>query len=287
MLRPMRGMSPMDWLDMLRLSFVYGFMWRALIVGIAVALSSSLIGSFLVLNKFSMIGHGLSHVAFAAIAIGLFTNNAPLLFTVPVVVLVSVFILKLNNTANLQGDAAIGLTASFSIALGTALASMGGGFNVDLFSYLFGSILTIRQIDVILSIIFSFIVVGVIIFFYHDLFSMTYEEEYARVSGVRTKRLNTLLAVLTGLTIVIGIRAIGTMLISALILFPPVIVMQISRNFKWTVWMSAVLSVVLVVLGLLTSFVFDLPSGSTIVLMSGFVFLGVTVYNGIQGLRHT
>jgi|AntRauTorcE11898_2_1112593.scaffolds.fasta_scaffold00069_28 zinc transport system permease protein len=275
----------MEWLELLRLSFVYGFMWRALVVGVAVALSSSLIGSFLVLNKFSMIGHGLSHVAFAAIAIGLFTNQAPLLYAVPIVVIVSVFILKLNNTANLQGDAAIGLTASFSIALGTALASIGDGFNVNLFSYLFGSILTIKQVDVILAITFSIIVSAVVWFFYHDLFSMTYDEEYASVSGVKTKRLNTLLAVLTGLTIVIGIRAIGTMLISALIIFPPIIVMQFTKNFKRTVLASAILSIVLVVTGLLSSFVFDLPSGSTIVLISGFVFFGSTLYNSSVRLR--
>ncbi len=274
----------MEWLELLKLSFVYGFMWRALIVGVAVGLSSSLIGSFLVLNKFSMIGHGLSHVAFAAIAVGLFTNQAPLLFAVPTVVLVSIFILKLNNAANLQGDAAIGLTASFSIALGTALASIGDGFNVDLFSYLFGSILTIKQIDVYLAILFSIIVTVVIWLFYHDLFSMTYDDEYASVSGVRTKRLNTLLAVLTGLTIVIGIRAIGTMLISALIIFPPIIVMQFTRNFKITLLASAVLSVVLVVTGLLSSFVFDLPSGSSIVLLSGFVFFASTLYNNIRRL---
>jgi len=274
----------MEWLELLKLSFVYGFMWRALIVGVAVGLSSSLIGSFLVLNKFSMIGHGLSHVAFAAIAVGLFTNQAPLLFAVPTVVLVSIFILKLNNAANLQGDAAIGLTASFSIALGTALASIGDGFNVDLFSYLFGSILTIKQIDVYLAILFSIIVTVVIWLFYHDLFSMTYDDEYASVSGVRTKRLNTLLAVLTGLTIVIGIRAIGTMLISALIIFPPIIVMQFTRNFKTTLLASAVLSVVLVVTGLLSSFVFDLPSGSSIVLLSGFVFFASTFYNNIRRL---
>ncbi len=274
----------MEWLELLKLSFVYGFMWRALIVGVAVGLSSSLIGSFLVLNKFSMIGHGLSHVAFAAIAVGLFTNQAPLLFAVPTVVIVSIFILKLNNAANLQGDAAIGLTASFSIALGTALASIGDGFNVDLFSYLFGSILTIKQIDVILAIVFSFIVSVVIWFFYHDLFSMTYDDEYASVSGVKTKRLNTLLAVLTGLTIVIGIRAIGTMLISALIIFPPIIVMQFTRNFKTTIFASALLSIVLVVSGLLSSFVFDLPSGSTIVLLSGFVFFASTLYNNVKRL---
>ncbi|MGM0436336.1 MAG: metal ABC transporter permease [Bacillota bacterium] len=274
----------MEWLELLKLSFVYGFMWRALIVGVAVGLSSSLIGSFLVLNKFSMIGHGLSHVAFAAIAVGLFTNQAPLLFAVPTVVLVSIFILKLNNAANLQGDAAIGLTASFSIALGTALASIGDGFNVDLFSYLFGSILTIKQVDVVLAIIFSFIVVVVIWLFYQDLFSMTYDDEYASVSGVKTKRLNTLLAVLTGLTIVIGIRAIGTMLISALIIFPPIIVMQFTRNFKTTILASAVLSIVLVVTGLLSSFVFDLPSGSSIVLLSGFVFFASTLYNNLRRL---
>lgn len=257
-------------------------MLRAVIVGIMVAISSSFIGSFLVLKKFSMIGHGLSHVAFAGIAIGLWLDQAPLLVTIPIVVIVSVFILKLNQSVDLHGDAAIGLTAAFAMALGTILASVGGGFNVDLFSYLFGSILAIGQIDLYLSIGFSFIVLVTIILFYHDLYAMTYEEEFAKVSGVKTSRLNTLLAVLTGLAVVIGIRVIGTVLISALIIFPTVIAMQFNKGFRGTITLAVFSSVITVVMGLLVSFKYDLPSGSTIVIVNGLLFFVIYLYNTVR-----
>lgn len=272
----------MEYLELLSSAFQYGFMWRALIVGIAIAVSSSFIGSFLVLKKFSMIGHGLSHVAFAAVAIGLVFNTAPLLVAMPIVVLVSIFILKLNETAKMHGDAAIGLTATFAMALGTTLASVSGGFNVDLFSYLFGSILTIQMIDVVLSIIVSIVVIVVVYLYYYDLFAMTYDEQFARVNKIKTTRLNTILAILTGITIVIGIRAIGTILISSFIVFPTVIAMQFNKGFKGTILIAVTSSLITVVLGLLGSFVFDLPSGSSIVLLNGFVFLVVYLYNRLK-----
>ena len=269
----------MSWWELLVEAFSYGFMQRALIVGIAVAVSSSMIGAFLVLKKYSMVGHGLSHVAFAAIAIGLVLNQSPLLVTAPVVVIVSVFILHINERAKIHGDAAIGLTAAFSMALGTTLASIGGGFNVDLFSYLFGSILTIQHIDVVLSVVLSFIVVIVVILFYNDFVSMTYDEAFSRVTGIKTRRLNTVLAVLTGLTVVVGIRAIGTVLISALIIFPTITALQFSRGFKATIMLAVLLSVATVITGLIGSFFLDLPSGSAIVLLNGIVFMVIFSYN--------
>lgn len=265
--------------------FRYQFMMRAVIVGVMVAISTSFIGSFLVLKKFSMIGHGLSHVAFAGIAIGLWLDQAPLLVSIPVVVGVSVFILKLNQNVQLHGDAAIGLTAAFAMALGTVLASIGGGFNVDLFSYLFGSILAIRQVDLYLSVVFSLIVLITIIIFYHDLFAMTYEEEFAKVSGVKTSNLNTLLAVLTGLAVVIGIRVIGTVLISSLIIFPTVIAMQFNKGFKGTIIIAVFSSVLSVLVGLIVSFKYDLPSGSTIVIVNAAVFFTIYLYNSFRKLR--
>lgn len=276
----------MEWIEILFSAFRYTFMVRALIVGIAIALSSSFIGSFLVLKKFSMIGHGLSHVAFAAVAIGLVTNTAPLIIAMPIVVLVAIFILKLNENAQLHGDAAIGLTATFAMALGTTLASVGGGFKVDLYSYLFGSILTIQQIDVWLSIVFSIIISLVVMLYYHDLFAMTYDESFAIVSKIKTKRLNTILAILTGITIVIGIRAIGTILISSFIVFPTVIAMQFSKGFKVTILIAATSSIVTVILGLMVSYVFDFPSGSTIVLLNGLLFIVVYVFNRILRPAH-
>lgn len=266
-------------------AFSYTFMWRALIVGIAIAISSSFVGSFLVLKKFSMIGHGLSHVAFGAVAIGLFTNQAPLLVAVPIVVVMSIFILKINDKVNIPGDAAIGLLAAFSMALGTTLASVGGGFNVDLNTYLFGSILTIRQTDVYLAVLFSVVIIGVVFLYYHDLFSMTYDDQFAKVTGIKTSNLNTLLAILTGITIVIGIRVIGTILISALIIFPTVIAMQFGQGFKRTILIGVTTQVIIVVSGLMLSYLYDLPSGSAIVLLNGFVFLAISLYNGFRRLK--
>ncbi len=272
------------WLDVIDAIFRYQFLLRAIIVGLMVAISSSLIGSFLVLKKFSMIGHGLSHVAFAGIAIGLWLDQTPLLVTVPIVVLVSVFILKLNQSVKLHGDSAIGLTAAFAMALGTILASTSGGFNVDLYSYLFGSILAVSQLDLYISIGFSAIVVITVVLFYHDFYAMTYEEEFAKVSGVKTARLNTILAILTGLAVVIGIRVIGTILISALIIFPTVIATQFNRGFKGTMIIALVSSMVLVLVGLITSIRYDLPSGSNIVVVNGIVFFAIYLYNTIRKL---
>ncbi len=272
----------MSWLEVFEAIFRYQFMLRAVIVGVMVAISSSFIGSFLVLKKFSMIGHGLSHVAFAGIAIGLWLDQSPLLVTIPVVVIVSIFILKLNQSVQLHGDAAIGLTAAFAMALGTILASVSGGFNVNLFSYLFGSILAIGQVDLYLSIAFSMIVLLTIVIFYHDLYAMTYDEEFAKVSGVKTANLNTLLAVLTGLAVVIGIRVIGTVLISSLIIFPTVIAMQFNKGFRGTIFLAVLSSVFTVIMGLLISFKYDLPSGSTIVIVNGVLFFLIYLYNTVR-----
>ncbi len=265
----------MTWFEELLMAFDYGFMWRALFVGIAVAISGAFIGPFLVLKRFSMIGHGLAHVAFAAVAIGLVTNQEPFIVTLILVVAASIFILKLNRSPRLQGDAAIALTAAVAMALGTVIASTAGGFNVDLFSYLFGSILTIQRIDVYLSITFAATIVVIVLLFYHDLFSLTYDEDFARISGVRARRLNTLLAVLIGVTIAVGIRAVGTLLISSLIIFPTIIALQFSRGFKMTILLAVLISTVNVLFGLVSSFLLDWPSGSTIVLLNGVVFMAI------------
>ena len=261
--------------------FSYSFMVHALLIGVAVAISSSFIGPFLVLKRFSMIGHGLSHVAFAGIAIGLLLNTAPLLVAMVIVIGVSIFILKLNETAKLQGDAAIGLTAAVAMALGTVLASIGGGFNVDLFDFLFGSILINTFQEVVLALVFSLFTTVTVILLYHDLFAMTFEEDYALVSGIKTRQLNTILAILVGVTVVIGIRAMGTLLISSLIIFPTIIAMQFSQGFKRTIIIATVSSVTIIVFGLILSYFLEWPSGSTIVILYGVVFLTVYVYQRI------
>lgn len=266
-------------IDLIRASFEYGFMLRAVIVGVMIAVSSSFLGSFLVLKKYSLIGEGLAHVSFAAVAIALFFDTAPLFVSLPLVSLAAIFILRLSENSNITGDAAIGLLASFSVALATILASTGGGFTTDLYSYLFGSILLLTNVDVWISVILSGIVILVVVFNFHPLFMMTYDETFAKVRGIKTKRLNYLLAVLTAITVLIGIRSLGVMLISSLIIFPTVIALQFFRGFRQTILIAVSTSVVLMVFGLFTSFLFDLPTGSTIVILNGIVFFLVYLFN--------
>jgi ABC-type Mn2+/Zn2+ transport system permease subunit len=251
----------------------YAFIQRAILVGLLIALSSSFLGIFLVLRKYSMIGDGLAHVSFAAIAIALFFQTSPLILSIPTVSLASLAILKLSEENRIGGDAAIGLISSTAIALGVMIASKASGFNVDLFSYLFGSILLISNTDVQLSLLLSVSVIALIVIFYDELFAVTYDAEFAQVSGRKTRQLNQLLAILTSITIVLGIRVVGTMLISSLIIFPSVSAMRIARSFKGTIALSAVIASLSVLFGIGLSLWFDLPTGSTIVLTNAGFFL--------------
>ncbi len=263
----------MDIINLIGESLQYGFMQRAIIVGVLIAICSALLGIFLVLKKFSMIGDGLAHVSFATVAIALLLNTSPLFVSIPVVIVASLAILRLNEKANLHGDAAIGLISSFSVALGVLIASISQGFNVDLFSFLFGSILLISQSDVWLSLILATVVIVTVIYFYNDLFAITHDESFASVMGINTKRMNSLIAVLTAVTIVLGIRVVGTMLISSMIIFPTVTALQISKSFKTTILISAFVSVAAVLIGVIGSFVLNLPSGASIVMVNAMFFL--------------
>lgn len=261
-----------DFFGLIGESLQYTFMQRAIIVGILIGICSAMLGVFLVLKKFSMIGDGLAHVSFATIAIALTLNASPLYVSIPVVIVASLFILRLNERTKLHGDAAIGLVSSFSVALGVLIVSVSDGFNVDLFSFLFGSILLISETDVFLSLGLAILIVSAVIFFYHDLFAFTHDEAFAKVMGINTNRMNTLIAILTSITIVLGIRVVGTMLISSMIIFPTVTALQIAKSFKWTMILSAIISVLSVILGVIGSYVFNLPSGASIVMVNAFFF---------------
>jgi len=260
-------------------AFQYQFIIKALIVGSMIALSSSVLGIFLVLKKFSMIGDGLAHVSFATVALALLLNSSPLLVSIPVVILASFLILKLNEKADLHGDAAIGLVSSFSVAFGVLLASVSSGFNVDLFSYLFGSILVISDLDLVLSIVLSIVVILGLFLFYNALVAVAHDEEFAGVIGIDVKLMNRIIAILTSITIVLGIRVVGTMLISSMIIFPTVTALQLSKSFKQTIALSISVSVFCVVTGVLLSFVLNLPSGATIVILNAICF---AIFFGIK-----
>ena len=266
-------------LAQIREALQYAFVQRALLAGSFIALSCSFLGVFLVLRRLSLIGHGLAHVSFATIGLALVLHASPMYVSVPLVMLASLWILRLSERGNMYGDAAIGLVAALGVATGVMLASLGRGFNVDLFSYLFGNILAISRGEVVLSVLVSMVVVALVVLFYHDLFALTFEEDYARVLGVNAKRINQVLILCTSLTVVLGIRVVGTMLVSSLIVLPAVTALQIARGFKTAIAAAAASAVASVVLGIFVSYVFDLPTGATIV-YANFAFFALAFVCG-------
>jgi zinc transport system permease protein len=259
----------MDFISVLQ----FGFVQRAFVGGCVIAVLCSVLGLFLVLRKMSLIGDGLSHVSFGAVALGMLTNLAPLYAALPLVVLASFAILKLTEKARLYGDAAIGIVSGLGIATGVILASVSGGFNVDLFSYLFGNILAISDEDLVLAVALAAVVLAAVTVYYNDLLAVAFDEEYARISGIRTAGVNLLLMVLTAVTVVLAIRVVGIMLISALLILPASTALQLARGFKAALLLSALAAVVAVVAGICISIVLDLPAGGVIVAVNLVFFL--------------
>ncbi len=243
-------------------------------------------GSFLVLRKLSLIGDGLAHVSFATVALALLLEASPLLVSIPLVTVASLIILTLSERTGMHGDAAIGLVSSFSIAAGVLVASLAQGFNVDLMSFLFGSILVISHADVLISAALAAVILGAVVLFYNQLFAVTHDEDFARVLGLNTRLINYMTAMLTAMTIALGIRVVGTMLISSLIVFPTVTALQVAKGFKSTIAVAAVVSVTCVVLGVFASYVYNLPTGAVIVMLNAaafVLFLGVRKLGGVGG----
>ena len=234
------------------------------------------------LRNYSMIGHGLAHVTFAAIAVALLLKSSPLILSVPLVVASSFLILKINEKAQIDSDAAIGIVSSLSIAAGVLIASISGGFNVDLFSYLFGSILIISSTDLFISLALSLTVIFVVVFYYKRFFSITYDEEFAEVTGINTKKMNYIIAALTSITIVVGTRLAGTMLVSSLVIIPTVAALQIAGSFKGTILFASVFSLFSVFAGIFLAYGVNFPAGATIVLLNGGIFIATYLWRVIK-----
>ena len=249
----------------------YGFMQRALLAGSLIGVLCAVLGVFLVLRRLSLIGDGLAHITFGSVALALFAGlqgAAMLLVSLPVVVLASLGILKLAHKARLGGDAAIGIVSSLGIALGVMLAVLGRGYGVDLFSYLFGSILAISRTELLVAAGLFLTVLALLWLYYHDLVALSFNEELASVGGIKSRFLNGLLAVLTALTVVLAMKLVGVMLISALLILPASTALQVARGFRVTVLLSVVSALVAVVGGIVLSFMLNLPSGATIILLA-------------------
>ena len=252
----------------------FGFIQRALIAGSLIAVLCSVLGVFLVLRRLSLIGDGLAHVTFGSVALSLILGVNPVYVTVsaiPLVMLSSMGILKLTEKARIYGDAAIGIVSSIGIAGGIVLASVAGGFNVDLFSYLFGNILAVGSTDMIIAAVLFLVVMLSVAFFYRDLFAITFDEDLARCSGIRTKTINSVLVLMTALTVVLAMKVVGIMLISALLILPAVSALQVARSFKSTIIASCCFATISVTIGIFGSFILNLPTGGFIVIVN-FIF---------------
>lgn len=246
--------------------------WRGIFVGLLVSVAASLLGVTLVLKRYSMIGDGLSHVAFGAMSLALVMNFAPLIFSIPVVIAAAFMLLNLSRKSRLGGDSAIALVSSTSLALGVAAVSLAGGVNTGVSDYMFGSIVAISKSDAYLCLPILLLVIAAFILLYNRIFAVTFDEGFAKASGVRVQGYNVAIALLTALTVVIGMRIMGTLLISGLVIFPALSAMRIWRCYRSVIIGSAAISVSCFILGTVTSIALDTPVGASIVLVNAVVF---------------
>ena len=287
----------------------FKFIQRALIVGVLVALCAALLGVTLVLKRYSMIGDGLSHVGFGALSIaaamgfvtadmlpaflpetarqgiaslfGMISKN-PLPFTLVVVIALAFLILRISDSSGMRGDAAIAILSTGALAVGVLVTSLTSGMNVDVMNYMFGSILAMSAADVAVSVSLSVVVLVLFVLFYNRIFAVTFDEPFARATGTKAGFLNMLIAILTAVTIVIGMRMMGTMLISSLIIFPALTSMRVFSRFRHVLLSSAVVSVVCFVTGIMLSCLYSVPAGAAIVLVNLAVFLVFSLIGRIR-----
>jgi zinc transport system permease protein len=253
--------------------FAYGFLQRALLAGVFIAIACALLGVFLILRRDAMIGHGLAHVSFAGVALGLFLNYMPLIMAMVIAIGASLIIMRLKNMAGLHGDTAIAIFSSVGFALGVILVTLSQSFNVDLFSFLFGEILAIEPSEVWFSLILAGVVLSLVVVNYHKFMYMTFDRESAKASGIKVDRLDTLLTILTAVTIVLGMKVVGILLVSALVVIPAAAGLQIASNFRQAMLLSTAVSTISVILGLMFAFILDLPASGSIVLLSFLFFV--------------
>ena len=252
--------------------FSYSFMVRAFIVGLLISLCASLIGVSLVLRRNSMIGDGLSHVGFGAFAIATVLGIAPLEFALPVVIISSFFILKISDNSKIHGDSLIALMSASSLAIGTFVVSLSG-VNTDINNYLFGSVLSINEAELIISIVLSIVVVLLYVFSYNKIFAITFDEKFAKSIGINTNFYNMIFAILCSIVVVLGMRLMGSLLISSLIIFPTLSSMQLFKKFKSVVIFSVIISITAFIIGMIISYLNATPTGATIVITNLVIFI--------------
>ena len=269
-------------MGLLQEMFSYPFLVRAMIGGICISLCASLLGVSLVLKRYSMIGDGLSHVSFGALSIAVAFNWAPLAVSIPVVAAAAVLLLRITGNGKIKSDAAIAMISAGSLAVGIIVTSLTTGMTTDVSSYMFGSILAMSREDMYLSVVLSVIVLGMFVICYNKVFAVTFDESFAKATGVRVSAYNLLIAVLTAITIVLGMRMMGAMLISSLIIFPALTSMRVFKSFKGVVWSSGILSVICFCIGMTASYLCSTPAGASVVLVNLAAFLLFTLFTIIR-----
>jgi zinc transport system permease protein len=257
--------------------FAYGFLQRAVLAGMLIAVACAVLGLFLVLRRDAMIGHGLAHIAFSGVAVGLFLHILPIAAALAVAVAAAVAVMTIKDKAGLHGDTAIGIFSSLGLAVGVLLASLGRSFNVELMSYLFGDILAIEPVEVWLTLVLAAAVLVAVRVNYARLLYMTFDRESARAAGVPVGRLDTLLMVLTAVTIVLGMKVAGILLVAALIVIPAAAGLQIARSFRSAVWASVAVAVGSVAGGLGLSLALNIPASAAIVVLCFIAFAAFSV----------
>ena len=261
----------------------YPFLVRAIIVGLLVALCASLLGVSLVLKRFSMIGDGLSHVGFGALAIASVANIAPLAVAIPVCIAASFLLLRMSESTRIKGDAAIAMLSAGALAIGVMVVSMTTGMNTDVYNYMFGSILSLSQADATLSIVLSAVVLVLFVLFYPRLFAVTFDETFSRATGIPTRAYNAALATLSSVTVVLGMRMMGALLISSLIIFPVLTAMRVGKRYLTVTILSAIVAILGFLIGMYVSYVYEAPSGASVVCVNIVLFL---LFAGIGAIRN-
>lgn len=255
-------------MEMLREMLSYPFLVRALVGGVLVSLCASLLGVSLVLKRYSMIGDGLSHVSFGALSVAVAIGWSPLKVSIPVVVLAAFFLLRITENGKIKSDAAIAMISASALAIGIIVTSLTTGMTTDVSSYMFGSILAMSREDVRLAMLLSAVVLGLFVFCYNKIFAVTFDESFARATGVRVSWYNILIAVLTAVTIVLGMRMMGAMLISSLVIFPALTSMRMFKSFRGVVVSSGILAVVCFFIGMVISYGLSTPAGASVVVVN-------------------
>ena len=258
------------------------FIQRAVLVGSLVSLCAALLGVSLVLKRYSMIGDGLSHVGFGILTVAtVFGFTSPLYIAIPGVAITAIILLKIGNNSIIKSDSAIALIASSALAIGVAVTSATTGLNADICNFMFGSILAMSISDVYLSIAVSIIVAILFIIYYRKLFLITFDEEFAKASGLKATRYTNLIAILTALIIVVGMRMMGTMLISSIIIFPALTSMRLFKSFKKVIISSGIISVVSFLIGIYLSYIYNISTGAMIVIVNLVLFIIFTILDKI------